>query len=83
VHPHLAARPLDDRRRLAVVVGVRVRDDEQAHVLEAQVALLERALEMRHGPGLVHTAVEQHDPHARCDRPGVAVRHAGERQGQA
>ena len=34
VHPQLAARALDDRRGLAVVVGVRVRADEQPHVLE-------------------------------------------------
>ena len=37
VHPQLAAGALDDRRGLAVVVGVRVRADEQPHVLEAQV----------------------------------------------
>ena len=36
VHPQLAAGALDDRRRLAVVVGVRVRADEQAHVLDLQ-----------------------------------------------
>ena len=39
VHPQLAAGALDDRRRLAVVVGVRVRADEQAHVLEPQADL--------------------------------------------
>ena len=39
VHPQLAARALDDRRRLPVVVGVGVRADEQAHVLDAQVDL--------------------------------------------
>ena len=37
VHPQLAAGALDDRRGLAVVVGVRVRADEQLHVLDPQV----------------------------------------------
>ena len=44
--PELAARALDDRPGLAAVVGVRVRADEQAHVLEAQADLVERALEL-------------------------------------
>ena len=47
VHPHLAARALDDRRRLPAVVDVRVGDHEQAHVLEAQVDLVHRPLEVR------------------------------------
>ena len=46
VHPQLAAGALDDRGRLAVVVGVRVGADEQADVLEAQVDLGQRALEV-------------------------------------
>ena len=34
-------------------------------------------------PGLVHAGVDEHDPVARRDRPGVAVRDAGPRQRQA
>ena len=43
VQPQLAARALLDRARLPAVVGVRVRADEQAHVLERQADVLERA----------------------------------------
>ena len=52
VHPQLAAGALDDRRRLAVVVGVGVGADEQADVLEPQADLVQRALELgeRAGP---------------------------------
>ena len=46
VHPQLAPGALDDRRGQAVVVGVRVRAHEQAHVLEPQAGLVERALEL-------------------------------------
>ena len=83
MHPQLATRPLDDRRRLAVVVDVRVGADEQPHVLEPQADLLERALEVGQRAGLVQTAVEQHDAVAGGDRPGVAVRDAGPRERQA
>ena len=83
VHPQLAAGGLDDRRGQAVVVGVRVRADEQAHVLEPQPGLVERALELAERPGLVHARVHQHDPAAGGDREGVHVRHARPRQRQA
>src|SRR3954452_1745469 len=83
VHPQLAPRALDDRGGLAVVVDVRVRAHEQAHVLEAEVHLVHRALQMGEGAGLVHAAVEQDDACAGGDGPGVAVRHAGERERQA
>jgi hypothetical protein len=39
VHPQLAAADVDHVGRLAIVVGVRVRADEQAHVLQAQADL--------------------------------------------
>ena len=74
VHPQLAAGALDDRGGLPVVVGVGVRADDQADVLEAQVAHRERALELRQRAGLVHAGVEQHDAVAGGHRPGVAVR---------
>jgi hypothetical protein len=83
VHPQLAPRALDDRRGLPVVVRVRVGDDEQPHVLEAQVALVHRALELLDRARLVHAAVEEDDAVAGGDGPGVAVRHAGEREREA
>ena len=85
VHPQLAAGALHDRRGLAVVVGVGVRADHQAHVLDAQPAHLHRPFQLRERAGLVHPRVEQHDPVAGRDRPGVAVGDAwpGQRQAQA
>jgi hypothetical protein len=83
VHPQRAAAGVDDARRLPVVVGVRVRADEQPHVLEAQIALRQRALELGQRAGLVQAAVEQHHAIARRHRPGVAVRDAGPGQRQA
>jgi hypothetical protein len=83
VHPQLAAGAVDDVARLPVVVGVRVRADDEPDVVEAQVHLAERALEVRERAGLVHAGVEQHDAVARGDRPGVAVRDAGPGQRQA
>ena len=68
---------------LAVVVGVGVRADDQAHVLEAQVAHRERPFEVRERVRLVHARVEQHDAVAGRDRPGVAVGNARPRQRQA
>jgi hypothetical protein len=82
MHPQLAARSVDDVGGLAVVVGVGVRTHDQPRVLEAQVDLCERALQMRERTGLVHAGVEQDDAVARGDRPGVAMRHAGEWQRQ-
>ena len=46
MHPQLAAGALDDRRRLSVVVGVRVRADDEAHVLDPQADHVQRALEV-------------------------------------
>ena len=43
-----------------VVVGVRVRADQQAHVLEAQAGLVERALELAQAARLVEAGVDQH-----------------------
>ena len=80
VHPHLAAGALGDRRRLPAVVDVGVRADDQPHVLDLEAGLVERALEVRHRPGLVHPGVDEHDARAGGQRPGVAVRHAGPRQ---
>ena len=82
VHPQLAARAVDDRGGLAVVVGVRVGADEQPHVLDLEVDLGERALEVGERAGLVHPGVEEDDAVAGGDRPGVAVRDAGPRQRQ-
>jgi hypothetical protein len=62
-------------------MGVGARD--QSHVLDAQVHLLERALELTHRSRLVHAGVDQHDPVAGSDRPRIAVRDAGPRKWQA
>ncbi len=83
VHPHLAPGALNDRRGLPAVVGVRVRAHDQPRLLQAQVAHLERPLQMRDRVGLVHAGVEQHEAVAPRDRPGVAVGHARPRQRQA
>ena len=80
VHPDLRAGALADRRRLPAVVDVRVRADDEPHVLEPQPGLVERALEVRHRAGLVHAGVHEHDPVAGGERPGVAVRDARPRQ---
>jgi hypothetical protein len=48
----------------------------QADVLEAKVDLLERSLELRLRPGLVHAGVDEDDPGSGGDRPSVAVRHS-------
>ena len=69
VHPELAAGALGDRARLAAVVDVRVRADEQADVLEPQADLLERALEVRHRARLVHAACRR----ARSRRPAASA----------
>ena len=86
VDPELAAGARLHRRGLAAVVDVRVRADEQPHVLEPQADLLQRALEVgASSRGASHAAVDEHDPVAGGERPGVAVRHAGpgQRQPQA
>jgi hypothetical protein len=82
VHPDLAARARGDRRRLAAVVDVRVGAHDQPHVLELEVRLVERPLEVGERAGLVHPRVEQHDARAGSQRPGVAVRDAGPRERQ-
>ena len=51
MHPQLAAAGVDDARGLPVVVGVRVRADEQPHVAEPQPAWAMRALELASEPG--------------------------------
>ncbi len=58
VHPQLTAGALHDRGGLPVVVGMGVGADDQANVLDAQVAHLQRPFQMRHGAGLVHAGVE-------------------------
>jgi steroid delta-isomerase-like uncharacterized protein len=83
VHPQLAAGTLEHRGGLAVVVGVGVGAHEQAHVLELETDLVQRALEVAHRPGLVHAGVDEDDPVTGGQRPGVAVRHARPRQRQA
>ena len=83
VHPQLAARALDDRGGLAVVVGVGVGADEQTNVLERETAHRKRPFEVGERARRVDAGVEQDDPIARRHRPGVAVGHAGPGQGQA
>ena len=82
MHPQLAAARVDDVRGLAVVVGVRVRADEQAHVLEVEADLRHRPHELLERALLVQPAVDEHDAVAGGERPGVAVRHARPRQRQ-
>jgi hypothetical protein len=85
VHPQLAARGLDNRSGEAVVVGVGVRADEQAHVLEAQSGLMQRSLELRERAGLAEAGVDEHHSVAGGDRVGVDVGHPrpGQRKAQA
>ena len=71
---------LHDRRRLAVVIGVGVGADHQAHVLKAQVAHRQRPLEVRQRARLVHAGVEQHEPRR---RPPPPRRCSGERPARA
>ena len=51
-------------------------------MLEAQIDLLQRPLELGQRARLVHAGVDQHDPGPGGDRPRVAVRHARPRQRQ-
>ena len=76
VHPELAAGPIPDRRRLTPVIGVGVGAREQPTCSTAQAHLIHRALELRDRSRLVHAGVDEHDPVAGRDRPGVAVRDA-------
>ena len=59
-----------------------MRAREQPHVLEPQVDLIERPLELRERAGLVHAGVDEHDSRPGRDRPGVAVGNARPRQRQ-
>ena len=77
MHPQLASRPVDDRGRLAVVVGVGMGAHDQAHVLQTQAALVERPFQVGNRARLVHTRIHQHDPVRRRQRECVAVGHAG------
>ena len=52
VHPELAARRLEDRRRQAVVVRVGVGADQETDVLELEAGLVERLLEPAEAAGL-------------------------------
>ena len=76
---------VDDRRREAVVVGVRVGADDEAHVLEPEADLGERELELALAVLGRHPGVEEDDPVAGADRERVHVRHPGpgKRQAQA
>ena len=82
MHPELAAGRVDDRPGLAEMVRVGVGADEQPHVLEPQSGLVERELELAQRPRLVDPGVDEHDPVARRDRPGVSVRDPGPGQRQ-
>ena len=85
MQPQLTPGAGDDRGGLSVVVGVGVRAHDQAHLLEAQVAHVERPFQLRERVGLMHARVEQHHAVAGPDGPRVAVGHArpGKRQAQA
>jgi hypothetical protein len=61
---------------------VGVRADDQPHELEPKVDLVHRALELRERPRQVHPGVDEHEPRAGGDRPGVAVRHSRPRERQ-
>ena len=83
VHPQLAAGALADRRGLAPVIGVGVGADQQPDVLEAEVDLLHRSLELGHRAGLVHARCRSGRSRTGGDRPRVAVGNPGPGQRQA
>ncbi len=60
-----------------------MRTREQLDVLEPEVHLVERALELGERSGLVYPRVDQHDSGSRGDRPRVAMRYSGPRQRQS
>ena len=71
------SRRAHDRRGLAPVVGVRVGAGQQPHMLEPEVDLIQRALELGQRSGFVHAGVDQHhaEPAAiahalQCGTPG-------------
>ena len=76
VHQQLAARTLDDERRLAVVIGMRVGTDQPAHISEAGIERAERALELFERTRHVEPAVDQCDAVGALERPGVDMRDA-------
>jgi hypothetical protein len=82
VHPQLAPGGIDDRPRQAVVVGVRVRADDQAHVLELESRLVERPARVRQARRDRHAGVEQDYPLPAATRPRVAVRDPGQGSGR-
>src|SRR5947209_1636840 len=61
MHPQLAAGAIDDWCGLAPVVGVSVGACDQPDMLDAEVDLLERALELGHRTRLMHAGVDEHD----------------------
>jgi hypothetical protein len=85
MHPELAARGRDDRRRQAVVVGVGVGADEQLDVVQPEGGLRERPLQLRQLSLAADAGVEEDDALLAGDGPGVAVRdpRPGQRQAQA
>jgi hypothetical protein len=83
VHPELAPSGLDDRSGQPVVVGVRVRADEQADVGERESRPVECALELSQRSGLVEAGVDEHYTATRGDGEGVDVRNTRPRQGKA
>ena len=84
VHPDLAARALGDRRRLPAVVDVGVGDDDSWTSSNRWPVRSSASSRLAIEPRLVHAGVDEHDPVAGVQRPGVAVRDAGqvERQPQ-
>jgi hypothetical protein len=82
VQPDLAAGALGDGDGLAAVVAMRVGDDDEPHVLEAQADLVERALEVGERARLVHAGIDEHHAVSGGQRPRVAVRDARPRERQ-
>ena len=62
------------------MVGMSVRADQEAHVLELVADLVQGPLELGQRAGLVHAGIHQHDPRGGLNGPGIAVGHAGPRQ---
>jgi hypothetical protein len=82
VDPEVAPGGVDDRPREPVVVGVRVRADDQPHVGELEPDLGERQFELALTVVGRHPGVEEHDPAVGGDGPSVAMRDPRPRQRQ-
>ena len=75
--------PVPDRRGLAAVVGVRMRDHDQPHVAQREADVTERPFQLPPASRAVDPGVEQNGSRLVGDRPRVDMRHAGERRRQS